>query len=115
MARNGEQQPNGIQSVRMHAAGLNIVTIGGGTGLSTLLRGLKQYVDSDGPWSVGALGAIVTHGWISLRRLVVAGGTSLGVPTTPIDVVGQAGLLLVMLVLGYLAWRHLRGSLAARE
>ena len=62
-----------------------------------------------------ALGAIVTHGWISLRRFVVAGGTSLGVPTTPIDVVGQTGLLLVMLGLGYLAWRHLRGSLAARD
>ena len=44
----------------MHAPGLNIVAIGGGTGLSTLLRGLKRYVDSDGPWSVGALGAIVT-------------------------------------------------------
>ncbi|HKR62195.1 MAG TPA: gluconeogenesis factor YvcK family protein [Thermoanaerobaculia bacterium] len=44
----------------MHAPGLNIVTIGGGTGLSTLLRGLKTYVDAEGPWSVGALGAIVT-------------------------------------------------------
>ena len=44
----------------MHAPGLNIVTIGGGTGLSTLLRGLKTYVDADGPWSVAALGAIVT-------------------------------------------------------
>ncbi|HEX2062623.1 MAG TPA: 2-phospho-L-lactate transferase CofD family protein, partial [Thermoanaerobaculia bacterium] len=44
----------------MHAAGLNIVAIGGGTGLSTLLRGLKRYVDADGGWSVGALGAIVT-------------------------------------------------------
>ena len=39
---------------------LNIVAIGGGTGLSTLLRGLKRFVDSDGPWSIGALGAIVT-------------------------------------------------------
>jgi uncharacterized cofD-like protein len=44
----------------MHAAGLNIVAIGGGTGLSTLLRGLKRYVDADGGWSVGALAAIVT-------------------------------------------------------
>lgn len=44
----------------MHAPGLNIVAIGGGTGLSTLLRGLKAYVDSDAAWSVGALGAIVT-------------------------------------------------------
>lgn len=44
----------------MHAPGLNIVAIGGGTGLSTLLRGLKRYVDADGAWSVGALGAIVT-------------------------------------------------------
>ena len=44
----------------MPAPGLNIVAIGGGTGLSTLLRGLKAYVDGDGVWSVGALGAIVT-------------------------------------------------------
>lgn len=44
----------------MHAPGLNIVAIGGGTGLSTLLRGLKTYVDSEGAWAVGALGAIVT-------------------------------------------------------
>jgi uncharacterized cofD-like protein len=44
----------------MHAPGLNIVAIGGGTGLSTLLRGLKAYVDSDTAWAVGALGAIVT-------------------------------------------------------
>ncbi len=55
-----------------------------------------------------ATGAILTYGWISLRRLVVAGGTSLGVPTTPIDVVGQAVLLLVMLGASYLAWRRLR-------
>ena len=39
---------------------LNIVAIGGGTGLSTLLRGLKAYVDADGPWSIASLGAIVT-------------------------------------------------------
>lgn len=40
--------------------GVNIVAIGGGTGLSTLLRGLKQYVGADGGWSVNHLGAIVT-------------------------------------------------------
>src|SRR5215212_2213741 len=40
--------------------GLNIVAIGGGTGLSTLLRGLKRYVDADGAWSINSLGAIVT-------------------------------------------------------
>lgn len=40
--------------------GLNIVAIGGGTGLSTLLRGLKSYVDCEGPWTVANLGAIVT-------------------------------------------------------
>lgn len=40
--------------------GLHIVAIGGGTGLSTLLRGLKRYVDTPGPWSIGQLGAIVT-------------------------------------------------------
>ena len=44
----------------MPSSGLNIVAIGGGTGLSTLLRGLKRFVDGDGPWSVAALGAIVT-------------------------------------------------------
>jgi uncharacterized cofD-like protein len=40
--------------------GLHIVAIGGGTGLSTLLRGLKRYVGADGLWSVGRLSAIVT-------------------------------------------------------
>jgi uncharacterized cofD-like protein len=40
--------------------GLNIVAIGGGTGLSTLLRGLKVFVEADGPWSITSLGAIVT-------------------------------------------------------
>jgi uncharacterized cofD-like protein len=40
--------------------GLNIVAIGGGTGLSTLLRGLKTYVGADGGWSIETLGAIVT-------------------------------------------------------
>ena len=44
----------------MRHPGLNIVAIGGGTGLSTLLRGLKRYVDADGAWSVNKLGAIVT-------------------------------------------------------
>ena len=39
---------------------LNIVAIGGGTGLSTLLRGLKRFVEGEGPWSVNHLGAIVT-------------------------------------------------------
>src|SRR5438874_1236596 len=42
------------------AAMLNIVAIGGGTGLSTLLRGLKQYVGAEGAWSIGRLEAIVT-------------------------------------------------------
>ena len=44
----------------MRHPGLNIVAIGGGTGLSTLLRGLKSYVDADGSWSIARLGAIVT-------------------------------------------------------
>ena len=44
----------------MRPQGLNIVTIGGGTGLSTLLRGLKRYVEADGAWSIANLGAIVT-------------------------------------------------------
>lgn len=44
----------------MRHHGLNIVAIGGGTGLSTLLRGLKRYVGADGAWSITRLGAIVT-------------------------------------------------------
>src|SRR5688500_5616680 len=45
----------------MPSRGLNIVAIGGGTGLSTLLRGLKRYVDAEeGAWSIASLGAIVT-------------------------------------------------------
>ena len=40
--------------------GLDIVAIGGGTGLSTLLRGLKRYVDVEGAWSINRLSAIVT-------------------------------------------------------
>jgi uncharacterized cofD-like protein len=44
----------------MRHHGLNIVAIGGGTGLSTLLRGLKRYVGADGNWSIARLGAIVT-------------------------------------------------------
>jgi len=44
----------------MPSRGLSIVTIGGGTGLSTLLRGLKAYVDTVGTWSIAQLGAIVT-------------------------------------------------------
>jgi uncharacterized cofD-like protein len=40
--------------------GLHIVAIGGGTGLSTLLRGLKRYVDATGKWTIDRLGAIVT-------------------------------------------------------
>ncbi len=44
----------------MRHHGLNIVAIGGGTGLSTLLRGLKRYVGADGTWSIARLGAIVT-------------------------------------------------------
>src|SRR5437867_1006296 len=44
----------------MRHHGLNIVALGGGTGLSTLLRGLKRYVDADGAWSINRLGAIVT-------------------------------------------------------
>jgi uncharacterized cofD-like protein len=44
----------------MRTPGFNIVAIGGGTGLSTLLRGLKQYVDADGAWSISDLSAIVT-------------------------------------------------------
>ena len=44
----------------MRHHGLKLVAIGGGTGLSTLLRGLKRYVDAEGTWSIERLCAIVT-------------------------------------------------------
>ena len=44
----------------MPGSALRIVAIGGGTGLSTLLRGLKRYVDAPPPWSIERLSAIVT-------------------------------------------------------
>jgi uncharacterized cofD-like protein len=44
----------------MYPPGINIVAIGGGTGLSTLLRGLKAYVGAEGGWSIRDLAAIVT-------------------------------------------------------
>jgi len=39
---------------------MKVVAIGGGTGLSTLLRGLKRYVDNGAPWTIEKLSAIVT-------------------------------------------------------
>lgn len=42
------------------SSGFRIVAIGGGTGLSTLLRGLKRWVHHDGPWCIDHLSAIVT-------------------------------------------------------
>ena len=59
---------HGVQSERM----IRVVSIGGGTGLSTLLRGLKRYVavpsihtsdsplHSDVPWLIRDLAAVVT-------------------------------------------------------
>lgn len=39
---------------------MKVVAIGGGTGLSTLLRGLKKYVGNGAPWTIDRLSAIVT-------------------------------------------------------
>lgn len=39
---------------------MQVVAIGGGTGLATLLRGLKKYVGNGLPWSIDRLSAIVT-------------------------------------------------------
>lgn len=44
----------------MPGSALKVVAIGGGTGLSTLLRGLKRYVEAPPPWGIGKLSAIVT-------------------------------------------------------
>ena len=40
---------------------LRVVAIGGGTGLSTLLRGLKRYVASSGPAERNRIGR---RGWV---------------------------------------------------
>lgn len=39
---------------------MKVVAIGGGTGLSTLLRGLKKFVRNGKPWNIEQLSAIVT-------------------------------------------------------
>lgn len=44
-----------------------------------------------------ATGAIVTYGWLSIARMIV-GRTTLGAPTTALDVVGQVALLLLVLL-----------------
>src|SRR6266566_3321809 len=45
----GDPSPSSrLRMTDMRHHGLNIVAIGGGTGLSTLLRGLKRYVDANG-------------------------------------------------------------------
>ncbi len=41
-------------------SGLRVAAIGGGTGLSTLLRGLKPFVERGGNWSISHLSAVVT-------------------------------------------------------
>jgi len=57
MKKNSRQRPNG-------SAGIRAVAIGGGTGLSTLLRGLKHYVarrrQDSGRHPISDLAAIVT-------------------------------------------------------
>jgi uncharacterized cofD-like protein len=52
--------PRDFSMHRGMSESLNMVAIGGGTGLSTLLRGLKGYVGAAGPHRIGQLSAIVT-------------------------------------------------------
>lgn len=60
--------PNPPSSRSIERSGLRVVAIGGGTGLSTLLRGLKRYAPSalgagipgDAPTSISDLAAVVT-------------------------------------------------------
>jgi hypothetical protein len=54
-------------------------------------------------------GAVLTYGWLGITRLVVIGGTALGVPTAPIDVAGQVLLLVVMLGVCWVGWRRVKG------
>lgn len=44
----------------MPTSRIRLTAIGGGTGLASLLRGLKGYVDAEGPWGITSLSAIVT-------------------------------------------------------
>src|SRR5438874_2552532 len=53
--------------------GLNIVAIGGGTGLSTLLRGLKVYVGADAPSSIARLGATLEDGTVLAGEVEISG------------------------------------------
>ena len=65
----------------MRPHGLNLVTIGGGTGLSTLLRGLKRYVDADGAWSIANLGAMTVESTTSNDVLTAGTVTNVGTIT----------------------------------
>ena len=61
-------------------------------------------------WGAGYIvaagaGAVMTYGWFGLRRLLVSGHTAMGIKTTPIDVVGQVALLLVLLAMYWVAIR----------
>jgi hypothetical protein len=91
-------------------AGVSLAGLSGLVVAVVLLFGVWSRRAGWGPVQplAASTGAVLTYGWISLRRLVVAGATSLGVPTTPIDVAGQGALLLAMLALSYWAWRSLR-------
>lgn len=68
MANPEHSRKDSLRSKTGPAGGLRVVAIGGGTGLSTLLRGLKHYVitpDSDprasaGPRTISELSAVVT-------------------------------------------------------
>src|ERR1700675_173573 len=62
---NSEQPPASSPANRGRAAGLRVVAIGGGTGLSTLLHGLKRYVSHSHEshpekFRIGELCAVVT-------------------------------------------------------
>jgi uncharacterized cofD-like protein len=62
---NSEQPPASSPANRGRAAGLRVVAIGGGTGLSTLLHGLKRYVSLSHEnhlekFRIGELSAVVT-------------------------------------------------------
>jgi uncharacterized cofD-like protein len=66
--KDSPQRPASLPGGKHGTGGLRVVAIGGGTGLSTLLKGLKQYVVSSGGISlltpdkpvIGELSAVVT-------------------------------------------------------
>lgn len=56
---------------------------------------------------LGAMGAILTYSWFGMRRFI-DGASAMGVPTEPIDIIGQACLSILFMSLGWIAYKKLK-------